>query len=52
MFQEERVPLWERRHWPVLTCQSEIVWSRRFGPAAILAAGTGCFPVLRITETL
>ena len=32
-FQEARIPLWERRHWPVLTDGDSIVWSRRFGPA-------------------
>ncbi len=52
LFQEERIPLWERRHWPVLTCHGEIVWSRRFGPAAILASRAGCLAVVRITEIL
>ncbi len=50
LFQEERIPLWERRHWPVFTCRGDIVWSRRFGPAATVVGRTGCFPVLRITE--
>ena len=50
LFQEGRIPLWERRHWPVLTCQGEMVWSRRFGPAATLAGRFGCFPLLRIIE--
>ncbi len=52
LFQEERIPLWDRRHWPVFTCRGEIVWSRRFGPAENLAASPGCFPVVRIIETL
>lgn len=34
LFQESRVLLWERRHWPVLNLNGEIVWVRRFGPAA------------------
>lgn len=34
LFQENRVLLWERRHWPVLDLDGEIVWVRGFGPAA------------------
>ncbi|HSU61922.1 MAG TPA: tRNA lysidine(34) synthetase TilS [Bryobacteraceae bacterium] len=33
LFQEYRVPLWERRHWPVLVLGSEIIWARQFGCA-------------------
>lgn len=33
LFQEYRVPLWQRRHWPVLVFENEIVWARRFGCA-------------------
>ncbi len=33
LFQEYRVPLWQRRHWPVLVFENEIVWVRRFGCA-------------------
>ena len=52
LFHEERIPLWERRHWPVLTCGGEIVWARRFGPAAALASRPGLLPALRISEIL
>ena len=48
LFQQARIPLWERRHWPVLTSGEEIVWARRFGPAAAYAANPGSGPVLRI----
>ena len=34
LFQEYRVVLWERRHWPVVVLGDEIVWVRRFGIAA------------------
>ncbi len=34
LFQEHRVLLWERRHWPVLVVGGEIAWVRRFGVAA------------------
>jgi tRNA(Ile)-lysidine synthase len=33
LFQEFRIPLWERHLWPVLTCGETVVWSRRFGPS-------------------
>lgn len=33
LFQEHRVRLWERRHWPVLVCGEEIAWVRGFGAA-------------------
>ena len=33
LFQENRVRLWERRHWPVIICGKEIVWARDFGMA-------------------
>ncbi len=33
LFQDHRVRLWERRHWPVLVCGEEIVWARHFGAA-------------------
>jgi tRNA(Ile)-lysidine synthase len=51
MFQEARVPLWERRHWPVVVCGDEIVWSRRFGPAVQFAAAPGTGRVITIQET-
>lgn len=37
-FQEARIPIWERRSWPILLSGSSIVWARRFGPAAAFAA--------------
>jgi len=51
LFQEARIPLWERRHWPVVTAGEAIVWARRFGPAAGFAASPGTSLVLRIRET-
>ncbi len=33
LFQENRVPLWMRRHWPIVVCGDEIVWARQFGVA-------------------
>lgn len=39
MFQELRIPSWERPGWPILVAGERIVWSRRFGPAAGMEAG-------------
>jgi tRNA(Ile)-lysidine synthase len=50
LFQEFRIPLWERRRWPVLTDQRAIVWARRFGPSIHVAAGSGTKRFLRIGE--
>jgi tRNA(Ile)-lysidine synthase len=51
MFQDGRVPLWERRHWPIITYNGVILWTRRFGVAADFAAGPGTRVVLRIDES-
>ncbi|HTS48273.1 MAG TPA: tRNA lysidine(34) synthetase TilS [Bryobacteraceae bacterium] len=51
MFQEGRVPLWERRHWPIITYNGIILWTRRFGAAADFAASPGARVVLRIDES-
>jgi len=50
LFQQARIPLWERRHWPVLTDGSAIVWARRFGPAAGLVAEQDAKVILKIRE--
>ena len=50
-FQEARIPLWERRHWPVLTDGSSIVWSRRFGPSERCAVLAGTRVALAIRDS-
>jgi len=50
LFQEARIPLWERRHWPVLTERSNILWARRFGPAARWAADSDTRIALAIRD--
>jgi tRNA(Ile)-lysidine synthase len=58
LFQEFRVPLWERRTWPVIvsgdpqdeTSESLIVWTRRFGAAKQFAATEASTQVLAIKE--
>jgi len=52
LFQETRVPLWERRNWPIITYNGTIVWARRFGAAAEFAAGPSTRVVLRVGESL
>ncbi len=48
LFQQARIPLWERRQWPVLVEGESIVWVRRFGPAAGVAANSSSRSILRI----
>lgn len=31
LFQEARIPLWQRRDWPVLVSGDEVLWTRTFG---------------------
>jgi len=50
-FQEARVPLWERCDWPIVTFHGQIVWAKRFGPAAEFAAGPESRSVLEVVET-
>ncbi len=50
LFQQARIPLWERRHWPVLTDGPCIVWALRFGPAAGLVAEQDAKVILKIRE--
>jgi tRNA(Ile)-lysidine synthase len=50
LFQEHRIPLWERRHWPVLRDQRSIVWARRFGPSIHVAADSSTRRFLKIRE--
>jgi tRNA(Ile)-lysidine synthase len=33
LFQEHRIPLWDRRHWPILVSGEDVIWTRRFGCA-------------------
>lgn len=51
LFQEARIPLWERKDWPIITYNGTIVWVRRFGAAAEFAAGPESRIVLRIQES-
>jgi len=50
LFQKHKVPLWERRYWPVVTSGETILWALRFGPAAEYAAAPGTRRVLDIQQ--
>lgn len=50
MFQEARIPLWDRGTWPILTIGSKIVWAREFGPAAEVAVRGDSRRVLRVAD--
>jgi tRNA(Ile)-lysidine synthase len=50
LFHRARVPVWERRGWPIITCGEAIVWAARFGPAADFAATPASRTVLRVQE--
>ncbi len=50
LFHDFRVPLWERRNWPVVTAGRRIIWSRRFGPAGDFAPDDSSDLLLQIDE--
>ncbi len=50
LFQEERIPIWERHSWPVLTANGRILWSRKFGPAADFIPDSSTRAILRVSE--
>lgn len=50
LFQEARVPLWERKVWPIITISNRIVWTRYFGAVTDFAAGPETDRILRVSE--
>ncbi|HUI43544.1 MAG TPA: tRNA lysidine(34) synthetase TilS [Terriglobia bacterium] len=50
LFQRRRVPLRERRHWPLLECAGGIVWARGFGPSAGSKVTEACRVWLTVRE--
>jgi tRNA(Ile)-lysidine synthase len=48
LFQEARIPLWERGNWPIITYNGTIVWSQQFGAAAEFAVSSSTRVVLRV----
>lgn len=51
LFQEHRVPLWERKTWPVLEIAGTVVWARKFGVAAGWEANAATRRVLQVRES-
>ena len=50
LFNRARIPVWERKDWPVLTAGDRIAWSRRFGPATWCAARPETADLVRLQE--
>ena len=48
LFQQARIPLWERGYWPIITYNGTIVWTQKFCAAAEFAAGPSTRVVLRV----
>jgi tRNA(Ile)-lysidine synthase len=51
LFQNARIPLWERQNWPIITYNGTIIWAREFGAAAEFAAGPATPVVLTVGES-
>ena len=50
LFQEGRVPIWERQGWPVLMSGDRIVWARKFGVSADVSPSASTSKVVCVTE--
>jgi tRNA(Ile)-lysidine synthase len=50
LFQENRIPLWERRNWPVIVRDESVLWTRQFGAAGDFAAGPESRQILLVRE--
>ncbi len=50
LFQQARIPIWDRQGWPIITSGDQIVWVRQFGPAAEYASGPESTRLLLISE--
>ena len=51
LFQEHRVPSWERRNWPILSAGDAVVWASGFGPADEFSVVSESRTVVTIRET-
>jgi len=49
LFQEGKVLLWERKHWPVVMAGAQIIWVRQFGNAEAVSAKAGSRNLIRLT---
>ena len=48
LFQENRIVLWERRHWPVLVVSGKVAWVRQFGADAKFCAASDSTSLLQV----
>jgi tRNA(Ile)-lysidine synthase len=49
LFQESRVLLWKRRHWPVAVVNDEVIWARNFGAASQYSPKPGTKRIARLS---
>jgi tRNA(Ile)-lysidine synthase len=49
LFQDFRIPVWERQDWPVITVCGSVAWAKQFGPAAEFAVEDDSRTVLKIS---
>jgi tRNA(Ile)-lysidine synthase len=49
LFQEQRVLLWQRKHWPVVLAGKEVIWARQFGGAARFKVTGESRSIVRLT---
>jgi tRNA(Ile)-lysidine synthase len=50
LFQQQRIPIWDRQGWPVIKSGDQIVWARQFGVAACFAPTPKTRRIIRILE--
>jgi tRNA(Ile)-lysidine synthase len=50
LFHDERVPIWERQTWPLITSAGQTVWTRKFGVSDQYARTAKTTRVLRVYE--
>jgi tRNA(Ile)-lysidine synthase len=50
LFQDARIPLWQRRKWPIIVSGEAILWAARFGAAAEFAATPHSRVILKVRE--
>jgi len=50
LFQEGRIPIWERQGWPILTSGGRIVWVKEFGASAEVTPSASTTRVIRVVE--
>jgi tRNA(Ile)-lysidine synthase len=48
LFQESRILLWKRRHWPMGVVNDEVFWARHFGAAKFYAANPQTSHIVRL----